>query len=86
MILTGDNLRIGTISWPLMMTVTSLSVITSNYTDNDCQCHIYSQLINLLFIFLIILMYRRVSELTVVNEVLRKYIDPEKADAIHKQR
>ena len=68
-----------------MMTVTSLSVITS-YTDNDCQCHIYSQLINLLFIFLIILMYHRVSELTVVNEVLRKYIDPEKADAVHKQR
>ena len=32
------------------------------------------------------LMYHRVSELTVVNEVLRKYIDPEKADAVHKQR
>ena len=32
------------------------------------------------------LMHYRVSELTVVNEVLRKYIDPEKADAIHKQR
>ncbi|CAH3024675.1 unnamed protein product [Porites evermanni] len=28
---------------------------------------------------------RGVSELTVVNEVLRKYIDPEKADAVHKQ-
>ena len=32
------------------------------------------------------LMHYRVSELTVVNEVLRKYIDPEKADAVHKQR
>ena len=31
-------------------------------------------------------MYHRVSELTVVNEVLRKYIDPDRADAVHKQR
>ena len=31
-------------------------------------------------------MHYRVSELAVVNEVLRKYIDSEKADAVHKQR
>ena len=68
-----------------MMTVTSWSVITS-YTDNDCQCHVYFQLINLLPNHLFNLMHYRVSELTVVNEVLRKYINPEKADAVHKQR
>jgi len=28
---------------------------------------------------------RRVSELEVVRDVLKKYIDPEKADAVHKQ-
>jgi len=28
----------------------------------------------------------RVSELEVVGDVLKKYIDPEKADAVHKQR
>ena len=50
-----------------MMTVTSWSVITS-YTDNDCQCHVYFQLINLLPNHLFNLMHYRVSELTVVNE------------------
>ncbi|XP_020629400.1 box C/D snoRNA protein 1-like [Orbicella faveolata] len=28
---------------------------------------------------------RRVSELAVVRDVLKKYIDPEQADAVHKQ-